>query len=113
METTSRMKDFYDIYYISGRFDFGGSILQKAIYETLKHRRHSLKAEILGRIQAFDKNQFLQRQWKAFVPAKEAMLEFTVVLNTALQFLKPVADSLINNDSFNQHWNSSKRAWEH
>ena len=32
---SSRMKDFYDIYYRSQVFDFEGRVLQEAIFETL------------------------------------------------------------------------------
>ncbi len=38
LELTSRMKDFYDIYYLSRTFDFDGAKLQSAIFETLKWR---------------------------------------------------------------------------
>jgi predicted nucleotidyltransferase component of viral defense system len=35
MEATSRMKDFFDIYYLATTFDFDGRKLQEAIYETI------------------------------------------------------------------------------
>lgn len=38
METTGKMKDFYDIYYIATTFDFEGRKLREAIYETLTNR---------------------------------------------------------------------------
>lgn len=38
MEATSRMKDFFDIYYLSGVFDFEGRKLQEAIFRTLEYR---------------------------------------------------------------------------
>ncbi|MBE6968569.1 MAG: nucleotidyl transferase AbiEii/AbiGii toxin family protein, partial [Ruminococcaceae bacterium] len=37
-ELTGRMKDFYDIYYLSQTFDFDGLKLQTAIQETLQNR---------------------------------------------------------------------------
>ena len=37
-ELTGRMKDFYDIYYLSRTFDFDGAKLQAAIFETLQRR---------------------------------------------------------------------------
>ena len=37
-ELTGRMKDFYDIYYLSQMFDFDGVQLQSAIEETLRNR---------------------------------------------------------------------------
>ena len=38
MEATSRMKDFFDIYYLATTFDFDGRKLQEAIYETVTNR---------------------------------------------------------------------------
>lgn len=40
-ELTSRMKDFYDIYYLSKAFDFDGLKLQTAIQKTLQNRQAS------------------------------------------------------------------------
>ena len=37
-ELTGRMKDFYDIYYLSRTFNFDGAKLQAAIFETLQRR---------------------------------------------------------------------------
>lgn len=37
-ELTDKMKDFYDIYYLSRTFDFEGAKLQTAIFETLQRR---------------------------------------------------------------------------
>lgn len=38
MEFTSRMKDFYDQYYLATAFDFDGRKLQEAIFTTLSNR---------------------------------------------------------------------------
>ena len=38
LELTSRMKDFYDIYYLSRTFNFDGERLQSAIFNTLQRR---------------------------------------------------------------------------
>ena len=35
MEMTGRMEDFFDLYYLSGIFDFDGAVLQQAIKATL------------------------------------------------------------------------------
>ncbi|MGA9518006.1 MAG: nucleotidyl transferase AbiEii/AbiGii toxin family protein, partial [Trichococcus sp.] len=38
MESTGRMKDFYDIYYLATSFDFEGEKIQEAIHETFSKR---------------------------------------------------------------------------
>jgi hypothetical protein len=39
METTSRMKDYYDIYYLADHYDFDGKILKDALLNTLSNRK--------------------------------------------------------------------------
>lgn len=53
LEMTSRMKDFYDIYYLSNRFDFDGLKLQEAIKETLQNRGTSYSRKSLQQIADF------------------------------------------------------------
>jgi predicted nucleotidyltransferase component of viral defense system len=50
METTSRMKDFFDIYYLSNIFDFDGKTLKDAIQMTSEHRGRVLETESFERI---------------------------------------------------------------
>ena len=50
LEMTSRMKDFYDIYYLSNMFDFDGRKLQEAIFETLQNRGTSYGRDSLNQI---------------------------------------------------------------
>ena len=56
MEMTGRMKDFFDLYYLSGIFDFDGAVLQQAIKATLSHRNHSISADLLRRFEQFPDN---------------------------------------------------------
>ena len=63
MTASSRMKDFYDIYYWSKVFDFEGRMLQEAIFETLQHRGTSYEIDSMEQIRAFDQNEFLQNLW--------------------------------------------------
>ena len=41
MEFSSRMKDYYDIYYLANRFDFDGATLTKALKKTFENRGHA------------------------------------------------------------------------
>ena len=45
METTSRMKDFFDIYYLSSVFDFSGRTLKEAVLLTARHRGRILESD--------------------------------------------------------------------
>ena len=58
MEGTSRMKDFFDIYYLSSMFDFEGRKLQEALWQTLQHRGTPYESDSFQRIHAFNENSF-------------------------------------------------------
>lgn len=66
METTSRMKDFFDIYYLSSVFDFSGKTLKDAIMFTSEHRERVLEQDAFERIREFADNPFLKAQWLRF-----------------------------------------------
>ena len=111
METTSRMKDFYDIYYLAETFDFEGALLRKAIVETMEHRGRTLEKGIFDRIEQYDQNSYLQIQWKAFDPVKETGLQFRKVLDVLIAFLRPVADSITAAEEITAYWNCSAGKW--
>ena len=54
-ELTGRMKDFYDIYYLARTFDFDGSKLQTAVFETLQRRVTPYDRDSFKRIVALPK----------------------------------------------------------
>ena len=58
MEATSRMKDFFDIYYLSSMFDFDGHKLQEAVWQTVQHRGTVYEENSFDRISAFGDNAF-------------------------------------------------------
>ena len=45
MEFSSRMKDYYDIYYLANKFDFDGAILTEALRKTFGNRGHTFTVE--------------------------------------------------------------------
>lgn len=45
MEFSSRMKDYYDIYYIANKFEFDGKILSEALRKTFANREHSFTVD--------------------------------------------------------------------
>ncbi|MBE0451893.1 MAG: nucleotidyl transferase AbiEii/AbiGii toxin family protein [Clostridia bacterium] len=50
METTSKMKDYFDIYYLANHYDFDGSILMEAISKTFSNRCTDYSINSLNRI---------------------------------------------------------------
>lgn len=66
MEFSSRMKDYYDIYYLANKFDFDGATLTKALKKTFENRAHAFTMEQFEQVMAFAENDAMQKKWKAF-----------------------------------------------
>lgn len=112
LELTSRMKDFYDIYYLSRTFDFEGAKLQAAIFETLQHRGTPYDKDSFKRIVALAEDEDMQKRWKYFLKTiKDDTLEFSVVIQSIQTFLEPVFDSIVNEDEWQKMWYSTDNKW--
>ena len=67
MELSSRMKDYYDIYYIAQTFDFDGRKLQEAIMQTLETRGTSYDRNSFNEIICFVDNEAMLIKWQQFI----------------------------------------------
>lgn len=69
MESTGRMKDFYDIYYIATSFDFEGRKVQEAIYKTFSNRGTPIEQDSVQVLdppfQAMVKEDEFMRRWNS------------------------------------------------
>lgn len=111
-ELTGRMKDFYDIYYLSRTFDFEGTKLQTAIFETLQRRGTPYDKDSFKRVVALAKDENMQKRWKYFLKnIKDDTLEFSVVIEKMQTFLEPVFDAIVNEDNFFYMWNCNNVKW--
>lgn len=111
METTSRMKDFFDIYYLSNVFDFNGGMLQNAVAETTKHRGRELEEDVFARIEKFDDSEFFQVQWSKFEPAEEIHLSFSDTLKRLSDFLEPIYAAILHGEEFRGQWKCEQKKW--
>ena len=113
MTATSRMKDFYDIFYWSQVFDFEGRVLQEAIFETLQHRGTSYERDSLEKIKAFDQNEFLQNLWNNYDPGPGLEKpDFSAVLIPIERFLGPVYEAILQENEFWGMWSSKENMWK-
>ncbi len=111
MSGTSRMKDFYDIYYLSGIFDFEGRMLIEAIKSTLTHRNRELSVDVFEEIADFKNNTALNTLWNAFEPAKKTGLLFDDVLDRLVVFLEPIYRNILNKTDFDMRWSYKSQIW--
>lgn len=113
MTATSRMKDFYDLYYWSKVFDFEGRVLQEAVFSTLQHRGTSYEKDSLEEIKAFEKNEYLQKLWDNYNPGPGLEKpDFDLVLKQIDNFIGPVYKAILREEEFFQVWSTKENIWK-
>ena len=108
----SRMKDFYDVLYLTRRFEFDGRLLSEAIKATFQRRRTRLPDEPpLALTDRFGSDEAKSAQWRAFL--SRAGIADQTDLKGAIDelrfFLLPLLSAVASNTEFNQIW--SDGAW--
>lgn len=90
MEFSSRMKDYYDIYYLATHFEFDSDTLAEAMRKTFANRNHSFTMEQFNQVIAFGENESMQKKWQSFAKKIIIIADFQTVLNTInLLLLEP------------------------
>ncbi len=103
----SRMKDFYDLWFIAKQFDFVGVILQNAIISTFKNRETPIPNDLPVGLSDDYANE-KKRQWQAFLntfnPGMPDVNDFLQVIHTLRDFLIPVMKAISEGMVFNSNW---------
>ena len=113
MEFSSRMKDYYDIYYLANKFDFDGNILSNALRKTFENRGHAFTTEQFEAVMSFADDEGMQKKWKAFCRKIDVKTDnYSIVLRTIQKFLIKPFIAAINVEFFCEHWIANKNTWE-
>lgn len=108
----SRMKDFYDIYYLASTFDFDGLKLQTAIYETLSCRGTNYELNSFDRLMDLSTDSEMIKKWKAFLKViNDETLEFKLVMDFIRIFLKPVFQAIVQEEELLLKWDCGQYEW--
>lgn len=111
-ELTGRMKDFYDIYYLSQMFDFDGVQLQSAIEETLRNRGTKYDKDSFKRVLALVNDEDIQVKWRYFLKTlRSSETDFNEVMKVIEKFLKPVWKAIVEKNELSKKWNSVDEEW--
>ncbi len=110
-ELTSRMKEFYDIYYISSTFDFDGAILYKAIKDTIENRGTILELDSFDRIENLKNDEVLLMRWSAFQKKFSVELSFEELIFSLDKFLRVLLAKIVDGNVFSGQWDSKKQSW--
>ena len=111
-ELTGRMKDFYDIYYLSCTFDFDGLKLQTAIQETLHNRGTAYDKDSFDRVIALADDLDMQTKWRYFLRSLgNSNIAFAEVMVGIKEFLMPVWEAIVTDAEFLREWIAVEKTW--
>lgn len=112
MEFSSRMKDYYDIYYLANKFDLDGKTLTEAMKKTFANRNRSFTIEQFDQMLSFSADDAMQKKWTAFCKKVNAESNFDTVLETIRKFLLPPYQAVVSGDEYTKTWIVSKQVWD-
>lgn len=112
MEFSSRMKDYYDIYYLANKFDFDGATLTKALKKTFENRGHSFTVEQFEQVMGFDRDGSMQKKWKAFTRKIDTKTDdYSTVLKTIKAFLSEPFVAVVDEKEIAKKWSGQDNVW--
>jgi hypothetical protein len=106
-ELNSRMKDFFDIWFLSRQFRFKGATVAKATKETFTNRDTEIDADPVALTESFAEKPSKMALWRAFVRRnrlESAPEQFKDVVAAIAGFLRPVTKALGKNKPFEGEW---------
>ena len=112
MEFSSRMKDYYDIYYLANKFDFDGATLTKALKKTFENRGHAFTVEQFEQVMKFADDSAMQKKWKDFVRKINTKTDdYSNVLKTIKVFLTKPFIAAVKSKAFTEKWSAANGEW--
>lgn len=112
MEFSSRMKDYYDIYYLANKFDFDGKVLTEALKKTFDNRNHIFTKEQFEHMIKFSEDEAMQKKWNAFIKKINTKTDdFENVLKMIKKFLAEPFFAVIENMKFSKQWVAMGNKW--
>ena len=112
MEFSSRMKDYYDLYYLANKFNFDGATLTEALKKTFENRDHRFTVEQFEQVMTFGSDDAMQKKWKAFCRKIGTKTDdFNVVLRTIRVFLTEPYTAAITKNKYMKSWSANNGSW--
>ena len=112
MEFSSRMKDYYDIYYLANKFDFDSALLAEAMKKTFANRNHSFTVEQFEQVMAFDGDEAMRKKWKAFCRKTDIKTDdYSTVLKAIRSLLSEPFAAAVEGRNYVKRWSGSENKW--
>ena len=112
MEFSSRMKDYYDIYYLASKFDFDGKTLTEALKKTFANRDRAFTVEQFDQMLSFSGDDAMQKKWIAFCKKVNTESNFDTVLETIRMFLLPSYQAVVSGEEYSKAWKAREQTWQ-
>ncbi len=113
MEFSSRMKDYYDIYYLANKFDFDGSTLTEALKKTFENRGRTFTVEQFAQVMGFGNDEAMKKKWNAFCRKINTNTEdYEIILRKINRFLSKPFAAAVADTSLTECWVSSVNNWQ-
>lgn len=113
MEFSSRMKDYYDIYYLANKFDFDGKVLTEALKRTFENRGHRFTVEQFEQVMGFADDETMQKKWKAFTRKIDTKTDdYSTVLKTIKAFLTKPFTAAVESQELTEQWIAAENQWK-
>ncbi|MGE5350593.1 MAG: nucleotidyl transferase AbiEii/AbiGii toxin family protein [Acidobacteriota bacterium] len=106
---TSRMKDFYDIFFLASNIPFSSDIMKKALETTFLTRGTQIEDRAIIYENEFQNDTLKNTQWNIFLSKNkiELKISFVQVIEKIHDFIEPIFSNVPV-----MSWNFSKWQWE-
>lgn len=112
LELNSRMKDFYDVYFLSRHFPFDGAALANALHDTMNNRKTACNDALFSRLSSLENHEGMLRKWESFMNTlHHDGLPFGEVMLAIRRLLAPVVHAVAAGEEFARKWHPDK-GWD-
>ncbi len=111
-ELTDCMKDLYDIFILSGTFDFDGYELQRAVSGILSATQNDSGDDRLAQIVILQYDMDFVNRWQHFCRTVGKEISFEDSLNRFEKFLSPIWKSIHKDTAWKLEWSGVSGRWE-
>ncbi|MBI9018845.1 MAG: nucleotidyl transferase AbiEii/AbiGii toxin family protein [Phycisphaerae bacterium] len=112
--TSSRMKDYYDLWILAKQYEFNGNLLAQAIKATFERRKTQLPEELpLGLTEEFYKDEIILTRWNSFIKNTELAIvekKLDIVIYNLQVFFGDIIIALAEQKDFAGMWD--KNEWK-
>ncbi|MBP5622171.1 MAG: nucleotidyl transferase AbiEii/AbiGii toxin family protein [Thermoguttaceae bacterium] len=113
MEFSSRMKDYYDVYYLANKFDFCGKTLSEAFRRTFANRERRFTIEQLEQVARFSSVDEMRKKWNAFIrKINVGDLDYGTALKAIVVFLYNPLKAAVEDEVFTDQWVAAEKQWK-